>query len=226
MNIPLTNMFIVVLSLVITLCSANSNSRSKPRDNKVSYICTKLSFACCLCQNYVHNTLLFDFIPFTLGPRQTSSYRYCAPSACFCTPGIPGIPGSPGPAGPVGIAGSPGSHGPEGHIRPRGVKGDEGLRGRQGLRGPKGPQGPSGTPGNKGEPGARRSQGPQSPTGLLGKKGEAGARGSQGPPGLQGPPGSFVHNWKQCVFRGLSEGKDSELIKVTNKPAVSHNDKP
>jgi len=36
MKMLLTTILCVVLSLVITLCSANSNSSSKPRDNKVS----------------------------------------------------------------------------------------------------------------------------------------------------------------------------------------------
>ena len=53
--------------------------------------------------------------------------------------------------------------------------------------------------------------------GPLGTKGDAGNKGSQGAPGPQGPqgpPGALGRNWKQCVFKTLSEGKDTGLIKV------------
>ena len=98
--------------------------------------------------------------------------------------GEDGPPGPKGPQGPSDSADSPGN------------KGDTGARGKQGPTGPKGPQGPSGSAGSPGN------------------KGDTGARGSQGPPGPKGAPGSFGRNWKQCVFKKLSDGRDSGLIKV------------
>ncbi|KAL9975794.1 hypothetical protein ACROYT_G012995 [Oculina patagonica] len=130
--------------------------------------------------------------------KATSPYGACGHSHCCCAPGIPGVPGSPGPTGPAGAAGLPGSQGPAG---PRGDQGYNGKPGSQGSPGPKGPQG---------------SMGPVGPQGI---KGDAGAKGSQGPTGPQGSPGTWRGNWKQCAFKGLSEGKDTGLIKecVFNK---------
>ena len=91
---------------------------------------------------------------------------------------------------------------------PRGNKGDEGTRGRQGPPGPSGNKGEAGTSGPKGP------QGPSGSAGSPGNKGDTGARGSQGPPGPKGAPGSFGRNWKQCVFKKLSDQRDSGLIKV------------
>ena len=68
-----------------------------------------------------------------------------------------------------------------------------------------GPQGPNGT------------TGPQGPPGTKGDKGDTGAQGIQGPPGPPGPPGSFSSNWKQCVFKTLSDGKDVGLVVVNVK---------
>ncbi|KAL9975839.1 hypothetical protein ACROYT_G013047 [Oculina patagonica] len=123
--------------------------------------------------------------------KATSPYGVCG--HCCCTPGIPGIPGSPGPAGPAGVSGSPG---PQGSMGPRGDQGYDGKPGSQGHPGPLGPQG---------------STGPVGPQGI---KGDAGEKGSQGPVGPQGSPGTWRGKWKQCVFKGLSEGKDTGLIKV------------
>ncbi|XP_068748748.1 collagen triple helix repeat-containing protein 1-like [Montipora capricornis] len=137
--------------------------------------------------------------------QQTSPYGSCAQAACFCAPGIPGIPGIPGPAGSVGAAGSPGNHGPEGPMGPRGRRGEEGARGSPGLSGP---EGPLGAPGKAGPPGS---------------KGEAGSQGPPGPPGPKGAEGSFVRNWKQCVFKNLNDNRDNGLIKecVFNKTSAN-----
>ena len=160
------------------------------------------------------NNACFHLIFFQITRQQTSSYGSCGHGGCFCSPGIPGIPGSPGPAGPAGVAGSPGNHGPEGPMGPRGNKGDEGTRGREGPPGPSGNKGEAGTPGPKGP------QGPSGSAGSHGNKGDTGARGSQGPPGPKGDPGSFGRNWKQCVFKKLSDGRDSGLIKVKTQFTV------
>lgn len=125
-----------------------------------------------------------------------SPYGSCGHGVCFCAPGIPG---SPGPAGPAGVAGSPGPQGS------RGPRGDQGYDGKPGSQGPKGFQGATG------------------PAGSQGTKGDEGVKGSQGPPGHEGPAGTLRGNWKQCVFKGLSEVKDSGLIKVNT---LTHKDKP
>ncbi|KAL9975832.1 hypothetical protein ACROYT_G013038 [Oculina patagonica] len=136
------------------------------------------------------------------GTQSTSPYKTCGYGACLCAPGIPGIPGSPGPAGTAGTAGPPG---PQGSTGP---KGDQGLDGKPGSQGPPGPKGP---------------QGPMGPVGPQGTKGDTGEKGSQGPPGSQEPPGTWRGNWKQCVFKSLSEGKDTGLIKECDFYKTSDN---
>ena len=99
---------------------------------------------------------------------------------------------------------------------------DEGPRGKQGLQGPKGgtgSTGPAGPLGSKGDPGPPGLKGLQGPSGQAGKKGDTGPPGSQGPSGPKGDSGSFARNWKQCAFKGLSDGRDSGLIKVKAKLA-------
>ena len=59
----------------------------------------------------------------------------------------------------------------------------------------------------------------QGPSGQTGKKGDTGPPGSQGPSGPQGASGSFARNWKQCVFKGLNDDRDSGLVKVKAKLA-------
>ena len=83
-----------------------------------------------------------------------------------------------------------------GHV---GKLGNQGLSGRQGYPGKMGPQG---------------STGRQGPRGTKGDAGNKGSQGAPGPKGPQGPPGALGRNWKQCVFKTLSEGKDTGLIKV------------
>lgn len=94
--------------------------------------------------------------------------------------------------GMSGSAGIPGLPGPQGCMGPKGDKGDQG------------PQGPQGYNDSAGPPGSPGSKGP---------KGDKGDTGNQG---IQGPPGTFGRNWKQCVFSGMSDGKDVGLIKVNS----------
>lgn len=103
--------------------------------------------------------------------------------------------------GMSGSAGIPGLPGPQGCMGPKGDKGDQG---NPGIQGPPGPQGYNDSAGPPGSPG---SKGPK------GDKGDTGNQGIQGPPG---PPGTFGRNWKQCVFSGMSDGKDVGLIKVNS----------
>jgi len=100
--------------------------------------------------------------------------------------------------GMSGSAGIPGLPGPQGCMGPKGDKGDQG---NPGIQGPPGPQGSNDSAGPPGSPGSK------------GPKGDKGDTGSQG---IQGPPGTFGRNWKQCVFSGMSDGKDVGLIKVNN----------
>lgn len=100
--------------------------------------------------------------------------------------------------GMSGSAGIPGLPGPQGCMGPKGDKGDQG------------PQGPQGYNDSAGPPGSPGSKGPK------GDKGDTGNQGIQGPPGPPGPPGTFGRNWKQCVFSGMSDGKDVGLIKVNS----------
>ena len=69
------------------------------------------------------------------------------------------------------------------------------------------------------DPGPPGLKGLQGPSGQAGKKGDTGPPGSQGPSGPKGDSGSFARNWKQCAFKGLSDGRDSGLIKVKAKLA-------
>ena len=87
---------------------------------------------------------------------------------------------------------------------PRGSRGEEGARGRPGLPGPEGPQG---APGKAGPPGS---------------KGEAGSQGPPGSPGPKGAEGSFVRNWKQCVFKNLNDDRDNGLIQVNSQGIVCY----
>ena len=75
-----------------------------------------------------------------------------------------------------------------------------------GSPGPAGPTGVAGLPG---------------PRGCTGNKGDVGKAGSQGAPGPKGTPGTLAGNWKQCVFKGLSDGKDTGLVKVNIELASS-----
>jgi len=130
--------------------------------------------------------------------QSTPPYGHCSQNCCYCPPGVPGMPGM------SGSAGIPGLPGPQGCMGPKGDKGDQG---NPGIQGPPGPQGYNDSAGPPGSPG---SKGPK------GDKGDTGNQGIQGPPG---PPGTFGRNWKQCVFSGMSDGKDVGLIKecVFNK---------
>lgn len=100
--------------------------------------------------------------------------------------------------GMSGSAGIPGLPGPQGCMGPKGDKGDQG---NPGIQGPPGPQGYNDSAGPPGSPGSK------------GPKGDKGDTGNQG---IQGPPGTFGRNWKQCVFSGMSDGKDVGLIKVNS----------
>ena len=71
-------------------------------------------------------------------------------------------------------------------------------------------------PGSQGPPGPKGQQGP---SGQAGKRGDTGPPGSQGPSGPKGSSGSFARNWKQYVFKGLSDSRDSGLVKVKAKLA-------
>ncbi|CAH3174788.1 unnamed protein product [Porites evermanni] len=204
-KIPLATVLCGLLLLLITLCSANDNNSSKPRDKS---------------------------IPQQTSPYGSCGHGgcFCAPGI----PGIPGSPGLAGPAGvagspgnhgpegPIGPRGKKGDEGARGRPGAPGVKGVKGPAGQTGPRGDKGEAGSAGSPGNKGDTGPRGKQGPSGPKGLQGpsgsagspgNKGDTGARGSQGPTGPKGAPGSFGRNWKQCVFKNLGENKDSGLIK-------------
>ncbi|CAH3174787.1 unnamed protein product, partial [Porites evermanni] len=204
-KIPLATVLCGLLLLLITLCSANDNNSSKPRDKS---------------------------IPQHTSPNGSCGHGecFCAPGI----PGIPGSPGPAGPGGVAGSPGNHGPEGPMGPRGKKGDEGDRGRPGAPGVKGVKGPAGPAGprgdkgeagsagSPGNKGDEGPRGKQGPSGPKGLQGpsgsagshgNKGDSGARGSQGPPGPKGAPGSFGRNWKQCVFKNLDDQRDSGLIK-------------
>ncbi|CAH3042274.1 unnamed protein product [Pocillopora meandrina] len=81
--------------------------------------------------------------------------------------------------------------------------------GAPGIPGIPGSPGPAGSMGIAEPPGPRGSTGPPGDRGDVRKPGNQGLSGRQGHPGKMGPQG----NWKQCVFKTLSEEKDTGLIK-------------
>lgn len=85
--------------------------------------------------------------------------------------------------------------------------GEESLSKRFFIRGPPGHPGPKGHPGHPGPPGR-----PGQP-GNVGPQGSPGPQGQPGPEGPAGPPGPALERyWKQCVYKGRNQEKDTGVI--------------